>query len=250
MDNQPKPVENTEGLNPEGQQPQGTEVTPQVTPQEEETLYAGRFKTPEELEDAYKASSQEGIRLAGEVKRLMTQSQQAQTPAKKEEVQDKIVDLTQHFDPETAKILQNYFGQLLQTKLDGFQKTTAEQNSFQSQVTESWEETKKDYPDAANPQSKLYIRANEILMERGLALQNPDGTVQLLTPFAYRMAVEAAVAESNRQAPANAQTRTNKSKAGAIQGRGSKTAVQGKLSYDQYNALTDEQKDAYDKSQL
>src|SRR3990167_7993194 len=46
----------------------------------QEKLYAGRFKTPEELEEHYKLSSQEGVRLSGELKRVMAVIQGLQNP--------------------------------------------------------------------------------------------------------------------------------------------------------------------------
>ena len=110
-------------------------------------------------------------------------------------------------------------------------------------MSEVWEETKKLFPDVANPKSKLYIRANEILFERKLAVRDDDGTVRLLTPFAYRLAVEAASAELSRQASPSA----NKGRVGAIAGRGSKSTPQGKLTYEQYMALSADAKDAYDE---
>lgn len=246
------PPKEPEELNPKGQQPEGgkePEGTPPATPttpEPEEKLYAGRFKTPEELEEHYKLSSQEGIRLASEVKRLTGMVQSALTPGEKKEVQEKVTDLTKHFDAETARVLSSYFGNLVEQRFAKSSQETKEQGDFQTQVSESWEETKKLYPEAANPKSKLYIRANEILFERKLATQATDGTVQLLTPFAYRIAVEAASLELSRQTPAGA-----KKKVGAIQGPGSKATIQGKLTYEQYMALpSDEARDAYDKAQL
>ena len=235
--------------NPEEQQPTGTET---VTPQEEK-LYAGRFKTPEELETGYKQSSQEGVRLSQEVKRLTGLLQQAQTPKEAQVIKDKIDDLAQYFDPETAKILKTYVDGAVQRGikdgLNSFQEQTRQQGEFQTQVSEIWEETKKLYPDVANPQSKLYLRANEILFERKLAEIGADGTVKLLTPFAYRIAVEAASEELGRQAPQTAETQERKGRATAVQGRASKTVPQGKLTYEQYQALSDEQKDVYDQAQ-
>ena len=236
----------TEPLNPEGQPPEeGIEGTPPGTPPAEEKLYAGRFKTPEDLEEAYKSSSGEGIRLAQEVKRLTQMVQSALTPTEKREAQDKVTDLTKHFDTETARVLNSYFGTLVEQRFVKNSQEAKAQNDFQTQVSENWEETKKLYPEAANPKSKLYIRANEILFERNLATQATDGTVQLLSPFAYNMAVEAASLELSRQTSPSA----NKGKTFAIQGKGSKSVGQAKLTYEQYSALTDEQKDAYDQSQ-
>jgi len=229
------------------EQPEGTEVTPQVTPiAEEEKLYAGKYKTPEELEAGYENSNREATRMAQEIKRLTGMVQSALTPGEKKEVEDKVTDLTKHFDGETARVLSNYFNNLVEQRFAKNSQETQAQSDFKTQVSENWEETKKLYPDVANPKSKLYLRANEILFERKLATQDASGTVQLLTPFAYRIAVEAASLELSRQTSPSA----SKGRVGAIAGRGSKPATQGKLTYEQYMALpSDDARDAYDKSQ-
>lgn len=218
--------------------------TPGAQPAQEEKLYAGRFKTPEELESAYKNSSTEGQRLAQEVKRLQTELQQAKTPAKKEEIQDKIDDLAKHFDSETARILSTWTKQQIQDAIRQDRESFARDSAFQSQVSSVWEETKKLFPDVANPESKLYQRANEILFERNLA-ERVDGNLRLLTPFAYRMATEAAYSELGIKASENAPTKVKKGQAGMIQGQGSKSFGGGKLTYEQFMKLSDEEKDAY-----
>ena len=228
------------------QPPMGTEE-PVTPPVEEEKLLAGKYKTVEELESGYANSNQEATRMAQEIKRLTGMVQSALTPGEKKEVADKVTDLTKHFDGETSRVLDSYFNGLMEQRLAKSSQETKEQGDFQTQVSESWEETKKLFPEAANPKSKLYIRANEILFERNLATQAADGTVQLLTPFAYRSAVEAASLELSRQTSPSG----NKGRVGAIAGRGSKTTTQGKLTYEQYMALpSDEARDTYDKSQL
>ncbi len=242
------PPKEPEGLNPPegGQPPKEPEGTPPVTPLvKEEKLYAGRFKDPEELEVAYKESSTEGQRLAGEVKRLTQMLQSSLTPGEKKEVEEKVTDLTKHFDTETARVLDGYFKSLVDNRFATNNQATKEESDFNTQVLENWEETKKLFPEVVDPKGKLYIRANEIMFERGLAKM--DGkTVVLTTPFAYRMSVEAASVELSRQTPS-----PGKNKLGAIAGKGGKSAPQGKLTYEQYQALpSDEARDAYDQTQL
>ena len=219
-------------------------VTPEVT---EEKLYAGKYKTPEELETAYQSSNSEATRMAQEIKRLNTLIQKV-PPKQKEAIQDKIDDLSKYFDPDTAKILTNYTNDKISEAISKERESWKSGTDFVSEVTKVWEETKKLYPEAANPQSKLYLRANEILFERGLAEMSESGQVQLLTPFAYRIAVEAADAELGRQAPANADTKDKKNRATIVAGKGSKIRTGGKLSYAEYSKLSDDDKDAYDKS--
>ncbi len=149
---------------------------------------------------------------------------------------------------ETAKILTTYTKDKIAEAIKTERQSWKGDTDFVKQVTDVWEETKKLYPEAANPQSKLYLRANEILFERGLAEVSENGTVQLLTPFAYRIAVEAASAELGRQAPANAETKNKKGRAVQVAGKGSIIRTGGKLSYAEYMKLDDDAKDAYDKS--
>jgi len=219
-------------------------VTPEVP---EKKLWAGKYETPEEMESAYQSSNSEATRMAQEIKRLNTQLQKA-PPKQKEAIQDKIDDLTKYFDPETAKILTNYTKDKITEAITKERESWKSGTDFTSQVTEVWEETKKLYPEAANPRSKLYLRANEILFERGLAEISESGQVQLLTPFAYRIAVEAADSEISRQSPENAETKDKKNRANLVAGKGSKIRTGGKLTYSEYSKLSDEEKDAYDKS--
>lgn len=235
----------TQAQENEGQENTGTEKVNQE--RQEEKLYAGVFKTPEELEQGYVNSNKEATRMAQELKRLNAQLQQASTPAKREEIREEITDLTKHFDPETARILSGYFKNLLKTEIDGFQQNSRVQQEFQKSVSDVWEETKKLFPDVVNPQSKLYVRANEILFERGLAELDANGNIKLLSPFAYRMATEAAYSELGMKTSENAGTQARKGQAGMVQGKGSKGFGGGKLTYEQYQKLSDEEKDTYDK---
>ena len=243
--------EKVDGATQEGQQQEmgtGTQQeSTQQTQQQEEKLYAGKYKTVEELESGYSNSNQEATRMAQEIKRLTQMVQSALTPTEKKEVEDKVTDLTKHFDPETARVLSNYFGNLVEQRFAKSSQEAQADSDFKTQVSKVWNETTKLYPEATNPKSKLYIRANEILFERKLAQQDTDGTVRLLTPFAYRIAVEAASLELSRQTSPSAK----KGRTGAIQGKGSTPTTQGKLTYEQYMALpSDDARDAYDKSQV
>ena len=224
-----------------------TEPTAPVTPVvEEEKLLAGKYKTVEELEAGYSSSNSEATRMAQEINRLKQMVQSSLTPGEKQEVKEKVIDLDKHFDPETSRVLNSYFSQLVDKRVTDTAQATKEQSDFQTQVTSNWQETLKAYPEAADTKGKLYLRANEILFERGLASVDQAGKVVLVTPFAYRMAVEAASLELSKQATPSA----NKTKINAIAGKGGKSAPQGKLTYESYMALpSDEERDAYDQSQ-
>lgn len=236
-------MDNLEQENPEQNPP--VESSEQTSPeaQEEERLYAGRFKTDTELEEGYKQSSQEGIRLAQEVKTLREQLSQ---PKQKEVIQDKLDDLSGYFDADTAKVISGYTERKIQAALNQYTEKSQAEVSFTTQVTESWDETKKIYPEAADPNSKLYQLADKILFEKGLAVRE-NGTVKLMTPFAYRIAVDSAWAELGRQAPEDGKLKTKKNQATALGGRGSRSAGGGKMTYDQYRAMSDDEKDAYDR---
>ncbi len=226
----------------------GPVATPLETPPVgEEKLYAGKYKTQEELETGYINSNAEATRMAQEIVRLKQMVQSSLTPGEALEAKDKIVKLENHFDEGTSKVLNQYFEQLMKTKLAENTQVAQTETAFATQVSNSWQETLKLYPEAADPKGKLYVRANEIMFERELAQVDPaDGKVVLSTPFAYRMAVEAASLELGKQATPS----VNKPRINAIQGPGGKPAVQGKLTYEQYMALpSDEERDAYDLSQ-
>ena len=101
-----------------------------------------------------------------------------------------------------------------------------------------------------NTASPLYQLANEIIVNK-YAVFAPDGTFQkYTTPEAeYQATVEAYAILSKREKQAAAQP-VNKNKLGAIQGPGSKAAgIKKALSYEEYNKLSSDEKDAYDLTQ-
>ncbi len=231
---QTNPEDNQEVLEPTGD---GQE---QVV---EEKLYAGRFKTPEELEEHYKLSSTEGQRLAAEVKRLQSlvkgASAQPMQPHNKQGGYDGF------FDNDTDKALE----WKIQNLLTSYAQSQKSEESYRKQVAESWEDTKKEYPDLANQQSELFQLADKILFERGLATKDEaTGVLTLATPFAYRIAVDAAYAQLSKQAPAKQALAAKKGQATAISGRSTSGYVPtGRLTDDQYGKLSEDEKDAYDK---
>lgn len=252
MGTQPNSIETTGQVDPNTGQPiVGGEGTENVTPEPSagEKLLAGKYKSPEELEQGYISSNREATRMAQEISRLTTELQQARTPKQVAEVKEEISDITKHFEPETAKILKAWGENLVNTAIQNYSQTSTQENEFRTQVTEIWEETKKVYPDVTKPNSELYKRADQILFERKLAFMD-NGILRLITPFAYRIAVEAAAEELSRQAPAQAATQTKKNQATFVPGRGSHGLPSGKLTYAQYSELSDEEKDAYDQSTL
>jgi hypothetical protein len=212
----------------------------------EPKLYAGRYRTPEELEEGYKNSSTEGKRLFAEVQRLQAIVQKAQgqgTTQPGSQPQPKGQGYENFFDKDTSEAIK----WVIRNNLHEFAQSQKSEESYRKKVADVWEETKKEYPDLNNQSSELFQLADKILFERGLASRDAEGTLILATPYAYRIAVDAAYASLSKQAPTRAAQAVKKGQATAVSGRatGGYTPT-GRLTEEQYNKLSDEQKDAYD----
>lgn len=162
------------------------------------------------------------------------------------------------YDPEFVKALGGYISPI-KTELAELRKARQESvfmTEYNSQITEARNKSLTEFGSEFgfakegkfNTDSPLYKLADEILTSK-YAQFNPDGSFhRYTTPEAeYLATVEAyaIMAKREKQAP------PDKAKLGAIQGKGTKAAgVARKLSYEEYNKLTNEQKDAYDASQV
>lgn len=206
-------------------------------------LFAGKYKTPEELEEAYTNSNREATRMAQELKRLNAVVQQIQS--KPVNQQKPTTGFESFFDDDTREAIKWY----IQNALAEFAQSQKSQTAFERQVTEVWENTKRDYPEVADPQSELYQLADKLLMENGLATYDQNGQLVLMTPHAYRIAVEAAYAQLAKKAPETQEAGMKKNRAVAVQGKTTRTIPTGKLTLEQYNKLPDEEKDRYDAQQ-
>ena len=231
----------------EGQEPIGGQAEPVGGTQgvEEPRLFAGRYKTPEELEEGYKQSSNEGKRLFQEVQRLnaIVQSFQKQGTPQQGQPQGKQGGYDGFFDVDTLAALK----WLINGHLTEYSQARESESEFQRQVSAVWEETKKEYPDLNDQNSELFQLADKILFERGLASRNDKGQLILITPYAYRIAVDTAYAQLSKQTPTRTAQAVKKGQATAVSGRATSGYVPtGRLTDEQYNKLTDEQKDAYD----
>lgn len=159
------------------------------------------------------------------------------------------------YDPEFRKAMEGHTKKQIQAALAEFRQESVFMTEFNSQVTEARNKSLAEFGDEFefakdgkfNTASPLYKLANEILTAK-YAQFNPDGTFHKYTsPEAEYMATVEAYAIMAKRAK---QPQPDKGKLGAIQGKGSKSAgVARKLSYEEYNKLTNEQKDAYDLSQ-
>jgi len=213
----------------------------EVSVEGEPKLYAGRYKTPEELEEGYKNSSTEGKRLFAEVQRLTqlvkgTGAQPASQPKGK--------GYEDFFDKDTAEAIKWY----IQNHITQFAQSQSSEVEYQRQVDGIWKDTVKECPDLNNQESELFQLADKILFERGLGAWNAKGKMELATPWAYKIAVDAAYAQLSKQAPAKLAAATRKGQATAISGRSTSGYVPtGRLTDDQYSKLSEDEKDAYDK---
>ncbi|MEK7062449.1 MAG: hypothetical protein AAB946_00270 [Patescibacteria group bacterium] len=159
------------------------------------------------------------------------------------------------YDPEFVKALDGYTKKQITDAIAEFKKESVFMTECNSQVTEARNKSLTEFGSEFefakdgkfNTESPLYKLANEILTAK-YAQFNPDGTFHKYTsPEAEYMATVEAyaiMAKRAKQAP------PDKGKLNAIQGKGSKAAgVKRVLAYEEYNKLTNEQKDAYDLSQ-
>lgn len=231
----------------EGQEPLGGEGQGEGQVAEgqqgEPRLFAGKYKTQEELEEAYINSNREATRMAQVLKQLTAQL--TGKPAVKTDGSVK-VGYEEFFDKETGDALK----WLIQNHLAEFATSQKSHDSYVRQVGEIWAQTQKDFPDVANSESELFKLADRILFERGLAERNEKGELILATPYAYRIAVEAASTILAQQAPQKQAVGLRKTQATAISGRATGFTPQGKLTPEAYGKLSDEDKDKYDAWQL
>ena len=173
-------------------------------------------------------------------------------PEKEEDV-EKILE---GYDPEFRKSLGGYVSKQIKSALTEFQKNQSSLTEYNSSMlsarSKAVEEFGEEFDFAKNgkmnPDSPLYKLSNEILTNK-YAQFNPDGTFfRYRDPEAeYLSTVEAYAILARRSKQTNQQ---GKEKFSAIQGKGTKSnAAKKSLTYEEYNKLTNEQKDAYDLQQ-
>lgn len=174
------------------------------------------------------------------------------TPAVQSEDFDKLLD---GYDPEFKKAVGGYVSDLVQKAQAKKDEESAYVNDFNSTVVSSRSKAMEEFGTefefvkngAMNSQSPLYKLADEIVINK-YAIFNPDSTFnRYSTPEAeYLATVEAYAILAKRAKQGN----PDKSKLNAIQGKGTKSAAdKKKLSYEEYNKLSNEEKDAYDLEQ-
>ncbi len=159
------------------------------------------------------------------------------------------------YDPEFRKALTGYTQKQINDAIAKFRQESVFMTEYNSDVTaarnKSLEEFGSEFEFSKNgkfnTESPLYKLANEILTAK-YARFNPDGTFHsYATPEAEYLSTVEAYAIISKRAK---QQPPDKGKLGAIQGKGTKAAgVKRVLTYEEYNKLSNEQKDAYDLQQ-
>ncbi len=160
------------------------------------------------------------------------------------------------YDPEFRKALTGYTKKQIDDAIAQYRQESVYMTEYNSQVASARNKALEEFGDEFefskngkfNTESPLYKLSNEILTAK-YAQFNPDGTWhRYTTPDAeYLSTVEAYAIISKRakQAP------PDKGKLAAIQGKGSKAAgISRKLTFEEYNKLTNDQKDTYDLQQV
>ncbi len=185
-----------------------------------------------------------------------TKQWKPKTQAPQTQVIDDPEKVLEGYDPEFRKALAGYTQKQIDNAITKYRQESVFMTEYNSQISDARNRSLAEFGSEFefakdgkfNTESPLYKLADEILTSK-YAQFNPDGTFhRYTTPDAEYMATVEAyaiMAKREKQVP------PDKGKLGAIQGKGSKAAgVARKLSYEEYGKLTNEQKDAYDLSQV
>lgn len=162
----------------------------------------------------------------------------------------------EQYDPEFRKALSGYTQKQIDAAIAKYRQESVYMTEYNSQVNAARNKALEEFGDEFefgkggkfNTESPLYKLSDEILAAKYVRF-NPDGTFHsYTTPDAEYLSTVEAYAIMAKRAK---QAQPNKGQLGAIQGKGTKAAgVSRKLSYEEYNKLSNEQKDAYDLSQV
>lgn len=178
------------------------------------------------------------------------QSQQAHV------TDDDVEKLLEGYDPDFRKNIGVYTQKQIEKALTKFQEQSTFTSNYNSNLVASRQKAIQEFGQEYelakdgkfNPQSPLYKIADEILT-KDYAEFNADGTFKKYTrPDAEYKAIVEAYAIIQRKSKLD--PNFGKTKLGAIQGKGT-GANSGKkqLSFEEYEKLSDEEKDSYDMQQ-
>ena len=175
------------------------------------------------------------------------------TPVVQDEDFDKLLD---GYDPDFKKVVGGYVGSKIKDALNEYRKESTFAQEYNSSVLGSRSKAMEEFGGEfefvkngkMNPLSPLYKLADEIVVSK-YAVFNPDGTFHKYSnPEAEYLSTVEAYAILAKRAK---QSLPDKEKLGAIQGKGTKSSAGKKqLSYEEYNKLSEEEKDAYDLGQM
>jgi hypothetical protein len=178
------------------------------------------------------------------------QSQQTQP------TEDDVEKLLEGYDPDFRKNIGVYTQKQIEKALNRYNENNTFMSNYNNGVTSSRARAIQDFGDeyelvkdgAFNQNSPLYKIADGIL-QKDYAEFNADGTFKRYTrPDAEYKSIAEAYALIQKKSKAD--PNFGKQKLGAIQGKGTTSGgIKGKMSWEEYEKLSDEQKDAYDMAQ-
>lgn len=160
------------------------------------------------------------------------------------------------YDPDFRKALDGYTQKQIKDAINEYRKESAFLSEYNSGVLNNRSKAIEEFGDEfefakngkMNVESPLYQLANEIIHSK-YAIFNPDGTfAKYSTSEAEYLATVEAYAILAKRAK---QQPPDKNKLNVIQGKGTKSAgVKKQLAYEEYNKLSEAEKDVYDLSQM
>ncbi len=171
---------------------------------------------------------------------------------------DDVEKLLEGYDPDFRKSLKVYTQKQIDTALKRFNEDNTFMSNYNSGVTSARSRAIQEFGSeyelgtkegGFNSNSPLYKVANDILI-KDYAEFNADGTFKRYTrPDAEYKAIAEAYALIQKRSKAD--PNFGKTKLGAIQGKGTNAGAGKKaLSFEEYEKLSDDDKDEYDARQL
>lgn len=163
------------------------------------------------------------------------------------------------YDPDFVKRITGWTQKQIDSAIKKYREESVSMQKYNSEMLDNRNKAIAEFGSEfefakygkMNPNSPLYQMADQILQNKYVTF-NPDGSFQKYNnPEAEYLAVVEAYAVLSRKAKTQQPDTNNKGKLGAIQGKGSKSSgIKKQLSKDEYFALSDEERDAYDLQQI
>lgn len=243
-------LENQEGQQQQQQTQQSTQQ--QIDWENENNPYKKRYGDSQSQVQPLVRTLQQFAEYDHNTKTWKPKTQQVSTQTQDQDF-EKILE---GYDPEFKKALSGYTQKQIKDAIAEYHKNSVFQNEYETGVRNSRNKALEEFGDEfefakngkMNTQSPLYQLANEIIFSK-YAVFNPDGTfAKYNTADAEYLATCEAYAILAKRAKQQPQ---NKGQLTAIKGKSTgSAAVKGQLSYEEYNKLSDADKDAYDLAQM